>query len=248
MITSAQEYYSKLYQIQDKNPPSLALLLPSYERIYEIDLNARTIEAPEYLSVETDHYAEAIYFKMPRFFDGIDLTTKTAVIQYENAAGEGHIYLVPFYDVETADRLGINYGDEARQTVLFPWLIDHNVAKAAGTVSYNIRFYEMGSSTQLLYSLNTLPAESKILHGIDLKDDALYSVITLTENNYESNSYYIKDEKGNYVIDEREEFHAGETYYILNDLDKDERAATFLEQMIDLGRQAAERDVYWVVL
>ena len=81
MITSAQEYYSKLYQIQDENPPTLALLLPSDERIYEINLNARTIEAPEYLSVETDHYAEAIYFKMPRYFDGIDLTTKTAVIQ-----------------------------------------------------------------------------------------------------------------------------------------------------------------------
>ena len=199
MITSAQEYYSNLYRIQDENPPTLALLLPSTERIYNIDLNTRTIEAPEYLSVETDHRAEAIYFKMDRFFDGIDLTTKTAVIQYENAAGEGHVYLVPFYDVETADRLGIGNGDSTHQTILFPWLIDRDVAKKAGIVKYNLRIYELASETQLLYSLNTLPAESKILHGIDLGEDTLYSVVTLTENNYEPNSYYIKDASGNFI-------------------------------------------------
>ena len=248
MITSAQEYYSKLYQIQDENPPTLALLLPSTERIYNINLNARTIEAPEYLSVETDHRAEAIYFKMPRYFDGVDLTSKTAVIQYENAAGEGHVYLVPFYDVETADRLGINEGDGVRQTVLFPWLIDNNVAKKAGIVKYNIRIYELASETHLLYSLNTLPAESKILKGIDLEDDTLYSIVTLTENNYEPNSYYIKNKDGEFVIDTRESYTAGETYYILNDIDSDTHAATFLEQMMDLARQAADKDIYWIDL
>lgn len=248
MITSAQEYYSNLYRIQDQNPPTLALLLPSTERIYNIDLNKRTIEAPEYLSVETDHKAEAIYFKMPRFFDGVDLTSKTAVIQYENAAGEGHLYVVPFYDIETADRLGINEGIDVRQTILFPWLIDHNVAKTAGVVRYSIRFYELASENFVLYCLNTLPAESKILHGIDLSDNTLYSVISLTENNYEPNSYYIKNEEGDYIIDEREEFHAGETYYILNDLDSDAHAASFLDQIMDLSRQAAERDIYWIVL
>lgn len=248
MITSAQEYYRNLYRIQDENPPTLALLLPSTERIYGINLNTRTIEAPEFLSVETDHRAEAIYFKMPRFFDGIDLTTKTTVIQYQNAAGEGHVYLVPFYDVETADRLGINEGIDLHQTILFPWLIDHNVAKKAGVISYNIRIYEMGSESHLLYSLNTLPAESQILHGIDLDDDAMYSMVTLTENNYEPDTYFIKDEDGDYILDEFGEFQAGETYYILNDIDKDTKAATFLEQMIDLGRQAAERDIYWIDL
>lgn len=248
MITSAKEYYSNLYRIQDENPPTLALLLPSTERIYNINLNARTIEAPEYLSVETDHRAEVIYFKMPRYFDGVDLTSKTTVIQYENAAGEGHVYVVPFYDVETADRLGINEGIGVRQTVLFPWLIDRNVAKKAGIVKYNIRIYELASETHLIYSLNTLPAESRILHGIDLDDDAMYSVVTLIENNYEPNSYYIKNEEGNYIIDERPEFHAGETYYIMNDIDKDSHAASFLEQIMDLSRRAAEKDIFWIDL
>lgn len=248
MITSAQEYFANLYRIQDENPPTFALLLPSTEKIYDINLNTRLIEAPEYLSVETDHRAEAIYFRMPRFYDGIDLTTKTAVIQYENAAGEGHIYVVPFNDIETADRLGIGLGNDIRQTILFPWLIDHNVAKVGGIVTYNMRFYELASENEVSYSLNTLPAESKILYGIDLSDDTLYSVIALTENNYEPNSYYIKNEGGEFVIDDREEFHAGETYYILNDIDSDSHAASFLEQIMDLSRRAAERDIYWVDL
>lgn len=251
MITSAQEYYENLYRIQDENPPTFALLLPSTERIYEVDLNSRTIEAPEYLSVETDHKAEAIYFKMPRYFDGVDLTTKTTVIQFENAAGEGHVYVVPFYDVETADRLGIGAEEGVKQIILFPWLIDNRVAKQKGTVKFSLRIFELSefdSNVNVVYSLSTLASESKILHGIDLNEDTLYSVVTLTENNYESGSYYIKDDRGNYVIDNRDEFHAGETYYILNDIDDDTHAATFLEQMIDLGRQAAERDVYWVVL
>jgi len=248
MITTAAEYYANLYRIQDENPPTLALLLPSTEKIYEINLNTRTIEAPEFLSVETDHRAEAIYFKMPRFFDGIDLTTKTAVIQYENAAGEGHVYVVPFYDIETADRLGINMGTNVRQTVLFPWLIDNNVAKVAGTVKYNIRFYELASETEVVYSLNTLPAESKILHGIDLSDDTLYLVIALKEDDYEPGSYYIKNEDGEFILDTSNEFHAGETYYILNDIDKDSHAASFLEQMISLADKAAKRDICWIDL
>lgn len=37
MITTAKEYYENLYRIQDKNPPSLAVLLPHDERIYEVN-------------------------------------------------------------------------------------------------------------------------------------------------------------------------------------------------------------------
>ena len=64
MITTPKEYYDLLYRIQDENKPSLAVLLPSNEKIYEIDMNSRKIEAPKYLSVELDHRAETIYFKV----------------------------------------------------------------------------------------------------------------------------------------------------------------------------------------
>ena len=55
MQTISTEYYKNLYKIQqDDNLPSLALLVPSTENIYEVNLNTRTITPPEYLSVYTD--------------------------------------------------------------------------------------------------------------------------------------------------------------------------------------------------
>ena len=101
MITTAEEYNKYLYAIQDANRPVVALVLPHDEIIYRVDLNTRIIESPEFLSVETDHTAETIYFRMARFYENIDLTTMTCVIQYVNAEGKGGIYVVPYFDVET---------------------------------------------------------------------------------------------------------------------------------------------------
>ena len=69
MITTPRDYYNLYHRIQSENAPSLAVLLPTDEKIYNVDLNARTVEAPEYLSVEKDHRAETIYFKVNRFYD-----------------------------------------------------------------------------------------------------------------------------------------------------------------------------------
>ena len=34
MITTAEDYYGLLYKVQDKNAPSIAVLLPTDEKIY----------------------------------------------------------------------------------------------------------------------------------------------------------------------------------------------------------------------
>ena len=91
MITTAEDYYGLLYKVQDKNAPSIAVLLPTDEKIYEVDLNTRQIEAPEYVSVSSDHLAEVIYFKCPRFYDGVDLAETTCVIEYVNAEGTAYV-------------------------------------------------------------------------------------------------------------------------------------------------------------
>ena len=62
MITTAQEYFALYHQVTSGNPPDLAVLLPSNENIYNIDLNTRTIQAPENLGVAGDQRAEVIYF------------------------------------------------------------------------------------------------------------------------------------------------------------------------------------------
>lgn len=167
MITTSEEYLKHLYRIHDNNLPTVALLLPSTETIYEVDLNTRTISAPEFLSLETDHYAETIFFKVDRYFDNMDLTSTVCLIQYENknavkedgSPAGGYAYLVPFYDVE--------YLKEENK-MLIPWAIGGPATAAAGDVVFAIRFYQLGDNNELIYNLNTIPATSKILHGMNV--------------------------------------------------------------------------------
>ena len=165
MITTPQEFYENLHIIQNKNFPEIAKLLPSTETIYNIDLNTRKVDAPEYLSVQYDHFAETIYFTADRYFDNMDLTQTTCVIQYINAKGEGRVYPVPFYDITTFDG-----------KILFPWCIDGEATKVAGTVKYAIRFYvtERDAETYNIsfnYNLNTSTVQSKVLHGMYVTKD-----------------------------------------------------------------------------
>ena len=158
MITTPEEYFANLYRIQDQNPPEIALLLPSDEKIYNIDLEKRTVELPKFLSVETDHKAEVIYFKVDRFFDYMDLTTTVCVIQYVNAAGEGHFYRVPFYDIVTLSE---------ENKILFPWCIDGAATRAAGNVKFSIRFYKIDETGKyFLYNISTLQHVGEVLHGL----------------------------------------------------------------------------------
>lgn len=170
MKTTAAEYNQYSYLLDGVSPPSIVVMLPTDETIYNIDLNSRTIEAPEFLSVATDHYAETIYFKVDRFFDNMDLTKTIGVIQYvnENAKNEmgqpagGFAYLIPYYDVEYFRASG-------EDKILIPWCINGPATAAAGPITFSFRFYLMSDDgATYLYNLNTQPATSKILHGMHI--------------------------------------------------------------------------------
>ena len=202
MITAPQEYFDNLWRIQSKNSPQFALLLPSSERIYEIDLNSRTIEAPEFLSVQTDHYAETIYFMTDRYYDNVDLSETVAIVQYITSGGLKRIYVVPFYDTETYKEYVVLEEGEEKKKIIFPWCIDGAATRDAGDVQYSIRFYKVDLvQKNLIYNLNTLPAKSKVLHGMDVlaeNDDYDFQVEIIEEifariedaKNYNSDIYW----------------------------------------------------------
>lgn len=193
MITVAQDYYELLYRIQDKNPPSVAVLLPKDEKIYKIDLEKRTIESPEYLSVELDHRAETIYFEVDRYFDGFDLANTCCVIQYINAEGKGRIYPVPFYDISTV-----------QDKILFPWSIGGDATAAAGEVQYAIRFFKIDEEGKYFtYNLNTLKTSSKVLHGMssNIFEDEEYLFPTDTIEQIYASINTIKTAQDLYWID-----------------------------------------------
>lgn len=204
MMTERPEYLDLLYKIQDENKPSLAILLPGDEHIYNIDMKARKIEAPEFLSVETDHRSEVVYFRTGRYFDSIDLTNTIAIVQYVNAAGEGRVYAVPYYDVDTLSETN---------EILFPWEIDGEATKVAGDVQYSVRFFVLDSNKvdkKLIYNLSTLASTSKVLHGIKINPEELEANTDPTN---------------------------GKNY-----------AATYLEQILEVAQNIANKDVYWIVL
>ena len=84
MITSAKEYLANLQRIRNQDIHKEILQIPSDELIYNIDLNARTVDAPVYLSRETDHIAETIFFSVDRYYETHDLANSVCIIQYIN--------------------------------------------------------------------------------------------------------------------------------------------------------------------
>ena len=165
MITQEKDYYSLYHRIQSENAPSLAILLPTDEKKYSIDLNSRKVEAPDYLGVEKDNGAEVIYFTVNRYFDFFDLSQSICIIQYINGEKESKAYAVPYYDVTTL---------KDDNLILFPWIISHDVTKKKGIIKFNIRFYKLDEgqcNKQFLYNISTLPASSRVLEGMGILDE-----------------------------------------------------------------------------
>lgn len=162
MITTSEEYFEYLYNIQKNNPPKIALL-PSNEKIYNINLNTREIETPEFLSVRTDHQAETVYFSVDRYYEYMDLSQTICIISYINANNIARMYPVPFYDIETLS---------AQRKMLLPWNIQGTATEKAGNIQYAIKFYKLDEENKkFIYSLNSIPTSSKILYGLNIKDN-----------------------------------------------------------------------------
>ena len=241
MISTAEEYFANLFKIHGSlNIPSLAVLLPRSENIFKIDLDSRTVEAPEYLSVLDDHNSETIYFIMDRFFDNMDMSTTACVIQYINALGEGRLYVVPYYDIETY---------HATNQMLIPWCIEGEATKAAGEVTYSIRFFKIDiTGKYVIYNLNTIPSVSKVLNGINVMD--FVPVLNVTEEMYntEGVTYYTPTYDGNGNIigyaPATGDYNPSAQYYTL--ADGYDYSADTLNDLISRV-QAIEKDfcLYW---
>jgi hypothetical protein len=180
MIITQDQYLKYLNEL--RNPDFKALTFPKGERIYKINLNTRTSEAPSYVSVKGDHEAETILFQVDRFFDNMDLSLANCVIQYINAEGKGYIYSVPFYDLETLQEEG---------KMIIPWFIKDPVTRASGPIRYSFQFYQ-----------------------IEKEPFASYELVSIKEDEYVPNYYYLYDEETkNYSLDEENSFNKDKKYY-----------------------------------
>ena len=247
MITTPRDYYNLYHRIQSENAPSLAILLPTDEKIYNVDLNSRVVEAPEYLGVERDHRAEVIYFKVNRFYDFFDLTQSVCVIQYINALGESRAYVVPYYDIDTLSGQD-NSDGEQDDIILFPWIIDQETTKIRGPIQFNIKFYKLNDTgSQYLYNLTTLSADSQILAGIydqsitDLVELGYISEDTFNAYRQANITLYIKDNDSEAYYET--EVYIADTIYYVNQ--EQAYLATLKDDIYQKIQDIKGFDLYW---
>lgn len=178
----AAEYWAELRHLQLNHNSSLAILSnnsdesldenPMIYPIIDIDLNSRAIDIPlefqDFLSVEKEHQAETVFFRVDRYFDGVDLSRMMIIVEYINHKAEdgGRIFPVILKDIMSE-----------KDKMIFAWTIGAEATKVAGELSFAIRFYAVDEQEPIyIYNLATLPVTVRIAEGIGdiAKDELVY--------------------------------------------------------------------------
>lgn len=161
MIMTPEDYKNQLWSIQKNNFPKKAIF-PYVKEIYNIDIKTRKIDSPKFLSVLKDHKAESIYFSVPRYVDYMDLAETACIIQYKLKDGTYGIYPVQYYDITT-------FNEHGNERIIISWLLDGKATSLTGPVEYSFKFFCIDDAgNKFLYNLNTLPATSQVLYGLDV--------------------------------------------------------------------------------
>lgn len=160
-----QEWLTTLKNLQDAVTEVLNIPDVDGKRHYiDVDLSKREIKLPssyyaDFLDVQNDHLAAEIWFRMDRYFDDVDLSRTTCVIEYINAAGEGRI--CPILSIDTVTFNG---------QLCVCWQVGREATKQAGKIKFILHFYTLDTKDDKLvygYSLSTRPCEATILKSLD---------------------------------------------------------------------------------
>lgn len=166
MITTAEEYKQALLDIQ-QGTTVVHTTLPATEPRFHVDLDTRTITIPDefkFLATKKETKAETIYFVCDRYFDDIDLSTKTCVVQWVNTDGSTTnrgLYPVTELDIDSVDG-----------KIIFGWQIQSESTQIPGKIEFAITFYKIGEDelgeNVFKYNLTTLATSSLILDTLDV--------------------------------------------------------------------------------
>lgn len=202
-FSSLEEFYSKIYDIYDKDR-SYAIKLPVDEPTLYIDANKRTIDTKLFsksVNVQSDMMAETLIFSIDRYFDLKDFADRDNLevwVQWIATGADGK-------PVEGADPIYIFDVDTEADAhrVRFGWPLTDVVTANAGKLQFAVRIFQRadvevqglnGQKTtvnKIVYSFNTLPASLTIQKALlpELNEEH--------ELNYSSNyfDYIIRNSK-----------------------------------------------------
>jgi hypothetical protein len=128
------------------------------ENTFVISEDLRTIAIPEgqvILGVESDDKVRRIWFDMPAFCDGLELSTFKAWVNYRNAAN-------------VLDRYEVDDMISAGGRIRFSWLVGRSAFASHGTVLFNVclRKYAQDQTT-VLAEFNTTLGSMIVLEGLE---------------------------------------------------------------------------------
>ena len=189
-INSLESYFSninKLLNLKDKSVDYCRryTILPLDENYFSIDTNTRMIEVPASfrkngVGVQGDMGAETIYFKVPRYFDAVDLNNTDIYIQWQytnsqNGQSEQGISHEWVRDIESED-----------DYLIFGWVLGGRITEEAGSLQFSVRFIrgqkdDDKNITNISYSLSTLTATVMINPGLNYDIDMPGIVETLDD-------------------------------------------------------------------
>lgn len=166
-IENLEQFFGNIQEIAQLDPKFLRL--PLDEPMLEINANTRkiNIDSTDFkangISVQGDHLAETVFFKIDRYFDFMDLMNTEIYINWKIGSESGR------------DKCFIKSDSIIPGCIVFGWSISNHITGKSGSLSFAVELEIMHDDGQK-YSLNTLAATAAIKDGLVLIDPELYDM------------------------------------------------------------------------
>lgn len=166
-IENLEQFFGNIQEIAQIDKKFLRL--PLDEPMLEINANTRkiNIDATDFkangISVQGDHLAETVFFKIDRYFDFMDLMNTDIYINWKIGSESGR------------DKCFIKSDSIIPGCIVFGWSISNHITGKSGSLSFAVELEVMHDDGQK-YSLNTLPATAAIKDGLVLIDPEVYDM------------------------------------------------------------------------
>lgn len=145
--------------------PNLTTDIPSTENASEtltFSIKNKKIEHVgnlENILIQGDKKSRSLHFTMGKYFDGVDLSNKTILIKYFNAAGKSGEEIITDVSVE-------------ENQIMFKWWVNSELTIFEGKVTFQIEVLDKNDSNDVVYRFQTLPFDLFIERTVIVNDNA----------------------------------------------------------------------------
>lgn len=162
-------YKELLYNFQNSPLRVDGSLYPAGHPYADINWNQRAINLPvdyDPFLIEGDHMAARVWFRCDKYFDAINLSDLTCIIEYVNPQGESRIAPILVIDDKTDP-----------EKLYFSWEVNGEAAKLPagvkkGELQFVIRFYTIDPVTKKFwFNMSTMPCSANVVKGLKPADD-----------------------------------------------------------------------------